>query len=94
MESGEAANLMHLNPPRQGLHLALILDKNINDVALEPKLHKAGFAVRAISHYCRNSRENGLIMGYCGFSPELYEQAGGIISHIVANEVKYNIYNK
>ncbi|AQT45247.1 hypothetical protein BBC0244_015590 [Bartonella apihabitans] len=33
-------------------------------------------------------------MGYCGFSPELYEQAGGIISHIVANEVKYNIYNK
>ena len=88
LESGKGKNLMHLIPPRQGLHLAALIDKNINDVALEAKLHKAGFGGRAISHYCRNSRENGLIMGYCGFSPELYEQAGEAISHIIANEVK------
>ena len=31
---------MHLTPPRQGLHLALLLDKNINDVTLEAKLQK------------------------------------------------------
>ena len=88
LESGKGKNLMHLIPPRQGLHLAALIDKNINDVALEAKLHKAGFGGRAISHYCRNSRENGLIMGYCGFSPELYEQAGEAISHIIANKVK------
>ena len=88
LESGKGKNLMHLIPPRQGLHLAALIEKNINDVALEAKLHKAGFGGRAISHYCRNSRENGLIMGYCGFSPELYEQAGEAISHIIANEVK------
>jgi len=88
LQSGKGKNLMHLIPPRQGLHLAALIDKNINDVALEAKLHKAGFGGRAISHYCRNSRENGLIMGYCGFSPELYEQAGEAISHIIANEVK------
>ncbi|CAM1645304.1 hypothetical protein [Bartonella apis] len=85
---------MHLTPPRQGLHLALLLDKNINDVTLEAKLQKvtleaklqkAGFAVRAISRYCRNAHENGLLMGYCGFAPELYEQAGKTISDIIGN---------
>ena len=76
---------MHLTPPRQGLHLALLLDKNINDVTLEAKLQKAGFAVRAISRYCRNAHENGLLMGYCGFAPELYDQAGKTISDIIGN---------
>ena len=76
---------MHLTPPRQGLHLALLLDKNINDVTLEAKLQKAGFASPAISRYCRNAHENGLLMGYCGFAPELYEQAGKTISDIIGN---------
>ncbi len=83
LQSGKGANLMHLAPPQQGLHLVTLLDKNINDVALEAELQKAGFAVRAISNYCRNSRENGLLMGYCGFSPELFEQAGKAISDII-----------
>ncbi|MBI0177748.1 hypothetical protein [Bartonella apis] len=85
LKSGKGKNLMHLTPLRQGLHLALLLDKNINDVTLEAKLQKAGFAVRAISRYCRNVHENGLLMGYCGFSPELYDQAGKTISDIIGN---------
>ena len=85
LKSGKGKNLMHLTPLRQGLHLTLLLDKNINDVTLEAKLQKAGFAVRAISRYCRNAHENGLLMGYCGFSPELYDQAGKTISDIIGN---------
>ena len=85
LKSGKGKHLMHLTPPRQGLHLALLLDKNINDVTLEAKLQKAGFSVRAISRYCRNAPENGLLMGYCGFTPELYEQAGKTISDIIGN---------
>lgn len=85
LKSGKGKNLMHLTPLRQGLHLTLLLDKNINDVTLEAKLQKAGFAVRAISHYCRNAHENGLLVGYCGFSPELYDQAGKTISDIIGN---------
>lgn len=85
LKSGKEKNLMHLIPPRQGLHLTLLLDKNINDVTLEVTLQKAGFAVRAISRYCRNAHENGPLMGYCGFSPELYDQAGKTISDIIGN---------
>lgn len=40
LKSGKEKNLMHLTPLRQGLHLALLLDKNINDVTLEAKLQK------------------------------------------------------
>ena len=66
LKSGKEKNLMHLIPPRQGLHLALLLDKNINDVTLEVTLQKAGFAVRAISRYCRNAHENGLFIRLFG----------------------------
>ncbi|MBH9987388.1 hypothetical protein H3S84_03780 [Bartonella sp. W8098] len=66
LKSGKGKNLMHLTAPRQGLHLALLLDKNINDVTLEAKLQKAGFAVRAISRYRRNARENGLFIRLFG----------------------------
>ena len=94
LKSGKGKNLMHLTPLRQGLHLTLLLDKNIIDVTLEAKLQKvtleaklqkAGFAVHAISRYCRNAHENGLLVGYCGFSPELYDQAGKTISDIIGN---------
>jgi len=57
---------MHLIPSRQGLHLALLLDENINDVTLEAKRRKAGFASSAISRYRRNERKNGLFIRLFG----------------------------
>ena len=57
---------MHLIPSRQELHLALLLDKNINDVTLEAKRQKAGFASPAISRYRRNEHENGLFIRLFG----------------------------
>ena len=66
LKCGKGKNFMHLIPSRQELHLALLLDKNINDVTLEAKRQKAGFASPAISHYRRNARENGLFIRLFG----------------------------
>ena len=66
LKCGKGKNFMHLIPSRRGLHLALLLDKNINDVTLEAKRQKAGFASPAISHYRRNERENGLFIRLFG----------------------------
>lgn len=82
LKKGEGADCFNFSVPKQGLHLAAFLDKKISDVDLEASLFRAGFPVRALSRYCENASENGLLIGYCGFSPERYEEAGRIISDI------------
>lgn len=91
LKKGKGADLFTFSIPKQGLHLAALLDRKITDMKLESCLRKAGFLVRALSRYCESASENGLLMGYCGFSPECYEKAGRKISDITSEFYQKNI---
>ncbi|WP_297322362.1 PLP-dependent aminotransferase family protein [uncultured Bartonella sp.] len=83
LQDGAGSAYYSVSPPRQGLHLSIPVDRRICDITLEAELHIAGFFVRALSRYCEYSRQNGILIGYCGFSSDLYEKAGRNISDII-----------
>ncbi|MFB9888046.1 MocR-like pyridoxine biosynthesis transcription factor PdxR [Balneatrix alpica] len=64
--------------PDAGLHACLRL--NGNDRMLVRQLEQAGLGVRALSDYCLQQRQNGLVMGYAGCNEQQLEQGVQILA--------------
>lgn len=85
LKDGKGSAFFTLTPPHQGLHLVAFLDNRIDDRTFENIVKKAGYPVRALSRYCETNRLNGLLMGFCGFAPENYYDAGKKIADLAAD---------
>lgn len=58
-----------------GSHLAFLLDQNIPDVLVSEKLSSAGVLALPISSFCRQHKQNGLVLGFGGYEPKEIAEA-------------------
>ena len=58
-----------------GSHLAFMLNDNISDVLAAKKLVSLGVQTSAISSFCRQYKQNGLLLGFGGFDAKDLEEA-------------------
>lgn len=71
-------NLRNFGKPlssEYGSHLAFMLNDNIPDVLATKKLVSMGVQTSAISSFCRQYKQNGLLLGFGGFDVKDLEEA-------------------
>lgn len=87
LKQAEGAVFQPLKAPSQGLHLTVFLNNKFKDTLFEHAARNCGFPVRAISRYCENNHLNGILIGYCGFTPDAYEKAGQQLANLALQMV-------
>ena len=82
LKQAEGVVFQPLKAPSQGLHLTVFLNNTFKDTLFEHTARNCGFPIRAISRYCENNQLNGILIGYCGFTPDAYEKAGKQLANL------------
>ncbi len=80
--------LLHAAPSQAGMHLCCALDNDLgarlSDTDITAKAWQAGVVVSALSEfYDRTPKQQGLILGYAGFTPAQMETAAMTLARIL-----------
>ncbi|MGB1027009.1 MAG: PLP-dependent aminotransferase family protein, partial [Rhodospirillaceae bacterium] len=80
------SDLVDVTDHGAGMHLVLHLPEGREDSALAAQLHQAGVACQPLSpHYGGAVKRSGLLVGFCGFTPEEMDPAIAVLARVVSD---------